>query len=203
MFIGPCIIVIVEELKTNLMSLIIFLFHLLFAQHVSDILMSETCWANNKWNKNIISDITLVFNSSTMVFLLHSFPLWPYMRESTCKVEIVCCMCRSHWWLQWNAVSYTWEASTYPYCLHWLQSWRKFSHKVHGWNRSMQITKYHRWHIHMSRILCYWVSIMDFIRKCDITLVYVFNPWILLLLENFCARLLLWASFLNGSEAVK
>jgi len=94
-----------------------------------------------------------------MVFLLHNFPLWPYMRESICEVEIVCCMCRSHRWLQWNAVSYTWEAPTHPYCLHWLQSWRKFSHKVHGWNRSVQITKYHWWHIHMSRILCYWVSI--------------------------------------------
>ena len=36
MFIGPCIIVIVEELKTNLMSLAI-LFHFLCAQHVSEI----------------------------------------------------------------------------------------------------------------------------------------------------------------------
>ena len=36
MFIGPCIIVIVEERKTNLMSLAI-LFHFLCAQHVSDI----------------------------------------------------------------------------------------------------------------------------------------------------------------------
>ena len=35
MFIGPCIIVIVEEWKTNLMSLAI-LFHFLSAQHVSD-----------------------------------------------------------------------------------------------------------------------------------------------------------------------
>jgi len=50
MFIGPCIIVIVEELEANLMSLAI-LFHFLCAQHVSDIntsilmmdiLMSET-----------------------------------------------------------------------------------------------------------------------------------------------------------------
>jgi hypothetical protein len=39
MFIGPCIIVIVEELKTNLMSLAI-LFHFLCAQHVSDINIS-------------------------------------------------------------------------------------------------------------------------------------------------------------------
>jgi len=29
-----------------------------------DILMSETCWAHNKWNK-IASDIKLVFYSST------------------------------------------------------------------------------------------------------------------------------------------
>ena len=35
MFIGPCIIVIVEERKTNLMSLAI-LFHFLCAQRVSD-----------------------------------------------------------------------------------------------------------------------------------------------------------------------
>jgi len=36
MFIGTCIILIVEELKTNLMSLVIS-FHFLCAQHVSDI----------------------------------------------------------------------------------------------------------------------------------------------------------------------
>ena len=39
MFIGPCIIVIFEEWKTNLMSLAI-LFHFLCAQHVSDINIS-------------------------------------------------------------------------------------------------------------------------------------------------------------------
>ena len=39
MFIGPCIIVIDEEQKTNLMSLAI-LFHFLCAQHVSDINIS-------------------------------------------------------------------------------------------------------------------------------------------------------------------
>ena len=33
-----------------------------------DILMSETCWAHNKWNK-ITSDIKLVFHSSTCIFL--------------------------------------------------------------------------------------------------------------------------------------
>ena len=39
MFIGPCIVVIVEEQKTNLMSLAI-LFHFLRTQHVSDINIS-------------------------------------------------------------------------------------------------------------------------------------------------------------------
>ena len=39
MFIGPCIVVIVEEWKTNLMSLSI-LFHFLCAQHFSDINIS-------------------------------------------------------------------------------------------------------------------------------------------------------------------
>jgi len=39
MFIGPCIIVIVEEYKTNLMSRAI-LFHFLCAQHVSEINIS-------------------------------------------------------------------------------------------------------------------------------------------------------------------
>ena len=48
MFIGPCIIAIVDEWNTNLMSLAI-LFHLLCAQHVSDINMSifrslRLCW---------------------------------------------------------------------------------------------------------------------------------------------------------------
>jgi len=39
MYIGPCIIVMVEEYKTNLVSLAI-LFHVLCAQHVSDINLS-------------------------------------------------------------------------------------------------------------------------------------------------------------------
>jgi hypothetical protein len=33
-----------------------------------DILMSETCWAHNKWNK-IASDIRLVFHSSTIAMM--------------------------------------------------------------------------------------------------------------------------------------
>ena len=48
MFIGPCIIAIVDEWKTNLMSLAT-LFHLLCAHHVSDINISifrslRLCW---------------------------------------------------------------------------------------------------------------------------------------------------------------
>ena len=48
MFIGLCIIAIVDEWKTNLMSLVI-LFHLLWTQHVSDINISifsslRLCW---------------------------------------------------------------------------------------------------------------------------------------------------------------
>ena len=101
MFIGRCIIAIVDEWKTNLMSLAV-LFHLC-AQHVSDInisifmslrlcwwittsvvlfsvrcvlellvradiLMSETCWAHNKWHK-IASVIKLVFHSPTIAMM--------------------------------------------------------------------------------------------------------------------------------------
>jgi len=36
-----------------------------------DILMSETCWAHNKWNK-IASDIKLVFYSSTFKYTLYN-----------------------------------------------------------------------------------------------------------------------------------
>ena len=56
MFIGPCIIVIVEEWKTNLMSLAI-LFHFLCAQHVSDI------------NISIIRNLRLSFWITTSVVL--------------------------------------------------------------------------------------------------------------------------------------
>ena len=46
---------------------------LFFHQHsrellMMDILMSETCWAHNKWNK-IASDIKLVFHSSTIAMM--------------------------------------------------------------------------------------------------------------------------------------
>jgi len=56
MFIGPCIIVIVEEQKTNLMSLAT-LFHFLCAQHISDI------------NIPIISSLRLFCWISTLVVL--------------------------------------------------------------------------------------------------------------------------------------
>ena len=57
MFIGPCIIAIVDEWKTNLMSLAI-LFHLLCAQHVSDINISiirssRLCWWKNSNNLTV------------------------------------------------------------------------------------------------------------------------------------------------------
>ena len=56
MFIGPCIIVIDEEWKTNLMSLAI-LFHFLCAQHVSDI------------NISIIRSFRLFYWINTLVVL--------------------------------------------------------------------------------------------------------------------------------------
>ena len=56
MFIGPCIIVIVEEWKTNLMSLAI-LFHFLCTQHVSDI------------NISIIRSLRLFWRITTSVVL--------------------------------------------------------------------------------------------------------------------------------------
>ena len=49
------------------MSLAI-LFQFLCAQHVSDINMSETCWAHKQWNK-IASDIKLIFFSSTITMM--------------------------------------------------------------------------------------------------------------------------------------
>ena len=60
MFIGPCIIVIVEELKTNLMSLVIFISLIICSacsKHVEQII-SEI---------KITSDIKLVFNFSTIM----------------------------------------------------------------------------------------------------------------------------------------
>ena len=83
MFIGPCIIVIFEDWKTNLMSTTQNQPHqisntqrtenkttdVVIQQHsrkllMMDILVSETCWAHKTWNK-VASDIKLVFHSST------------------------------------------------------------------------------------------------------------------------------------------
>ena len=48
-----------------------------------DILMSETCWAHNNWNK-ITSDIKLVFHSSTIVLTVSKLYLeLPYYRTWT------------------------------------------------------------------------------------------------------------------------
>jgi len=82
MFIGPCIISIFDEWKTKLMSLAI-LFHLLCAQHVSDI---------NKWNK-IASDIKLVFHSSTM------YRMKLFCRDPCSKLRW---KVPSKWKLQWR-----------------------------------------------------------------------------------------------------
>ena len=91
MFIGPCIIVIVEERKTNLMSLAI-LFHFLCAQHVSDInisiirslrlccwittsvvLFSVRCmleiWCGCFWVVLVLQAVAQVFHSSTITMM--------------------------------------------------------------------------------------------------------------------------------------
>ena len=66
-----------------------------------DILMSETCWARNKWNK-IASDIKLVFHSSTInsVSVLH-------------KTEVFC-----HWIKQWIILLKTNNFVLLKYTLH-------------------------------------------------------------------------------------
>ena len=149
MFIGPCIIAIVEEWKTNLMSLAIFYFTyyalnmfrtLIYPSSVTvlqpakrtppnisrsknsntqrtenkttdvvihqhsrrllkmDILMSETCWAHNKWNK-IARDIKLVFHSSTIA-MMHG----PINTRNTATFWICYFMndFRTHNWIPWN-----------------------------------------------------------------------------------------------------
>jgi len=65
MFIGPCIIVIVEEWKTNLMSFAI-LFHFLCAQHVSDI------------NISIITSLRLFCWITTLVVLFWFDVCWSF-----------------------------------------------------------------------------------------------------------------------------
>ena len=71
MFIGPCIIVIVVEWKTNLMSLAV-LFQFLCAQHVSDInisIESNVYWTVhhcNSWRMKDQLDVTCCFISILM-----------------------------------------------------------------------------------------------------------------------------------------
>ena len=130
MFIGPCIIATAEEWKTNLLQpatrtppnisrskncntqrtenkktdvVIHQQSHRLLKM---DILMSETCWAHNNWNK-ITSDIKLVFRSSTTLKclphlfqyttdILHWFEQW-YERQFICvhrlAAERRACLC--------------------------------------------------------------------------------------------------------------
>ena len=67
MFIGPCIIVLVEESKTTLMSLAI-LFHFLCAQHVSDI--NEACKTSTTQNQlHQISNTQRTENKTTEVVI--------------------------------------------------------------------------------------------------------------------------------------
>ena len=58
-----------------------------------DILMSETCWAHNKWTK-IASDIKLIFHSSTTYGMLPIFFLpkknLKILRRSTFCLQEIC-----------------------------------------------------------------------------------------------------------------
>ena len=88
MFIGPCIIAIVEEWKTNLMSLAI-LFHLFSAQHVSDI------------NISIISSLRLCWWITTSVVLFCKDGCFSIIVTLRCVVVCLvwcvlspCCSCR-------------------------------------------------------------------------------------------------------------
>ena len=88
-----------------------------------DILMSETCWAENKWNK-IASVIKLVFYSSTIAmmhgpinirftFLLHWSCMWCLVYTitlfnlvvPTCSVWYLICFGKWVWFTESNIVS--------------------------------------------------------------------------------------------------
>ena len=88
MFIGPCIIAIVEEWKTNLMSLVI-LFHLLCAQHVSDINISIFRSLRLRWWIYHIGRLVL---SSLCVGVFAAADIWWC---SFCRLkhycDILCC----------------------------------------------------------------------------------------------------------------
>ena len=78
MFIGPCIIVIVEEWKTNLMSLAT-LFHFLCAQHVSEI------------NITIIRSLRLCCWITTSVVLFCKDGWFSFCVNLRCTVACVWC----------------------------------------------------------------------------------------------------------------
>ena len=94
MFIGPCIIVIVEEWKTNLMSLAV-LFHFLCVQHVSDI------------NISIIRNLRLFWWITTSVVLFSVrcvLDLWCgwfsvvfVLQAEACKTSTT--VASSWWWI--------------------------------------------------------------------------------------------------------
>jgi len=66
MYIGPCIIMMVEEQVTNLMSLLKVLFHFFYAQHVSDI------------NTSIIRNLRLLCFITTLVVCSCSDVCWSF-----------------------------------------------------------------------------------------------------------------------------
>ena len=78
MFIGPCIIVIVEEWKANLISLAIF-FHFLCTQHVSDI------------NISIIRSLRLCLWITTSVVLFCKDGWFSFCVNLRCTVVCVWC----------------------------------------------------------------------------------------------------------------
>ena len=63
-----------------------------------DILMSETCWAHNKWNK-ITSDIKLVFHSSTILLWISSTNIsYPEVSPLLAtRIELILDDYLSHW----------------------------------------------------------------------------------------------------------
>ena len=89
MFIGPCIIAVVEEWKTNLMSLAI-LFHLLCAQHVSDInisiFRSLRCHLLFSFTSHVLNMFrALIYPSSGACDCVDKLP-----HRSSCSQFVVC-----------------------------------------------------------------------------------------------------------------
>ena len=102
MFIGPCIIVIAEEWKTNLVSLAI-LFHFLFAQHVSDIIIcrlqpakrtppktSRTKSSNTQRTENKTTDVVIQQHSRKLLIMdiLISETCWAHKKWNKIASDI-------------------------------------------------------------------------------------------------------------------